>query len=134
MHVSRRHDSSSLLPLSETMINVFPGTDEVGVVEIPIGPLTAFISERQIIEPALLKIDVQGTELQVLRGCELLLKQFRFLYVEVSFVELYVGQALCGEVVRFLDKKGFDIIGVYNVYENELGRAIQADFLFQSSL
>ena len=132
MHVSRRNDSSSLLPISKAMTDVFPGTDEVGVVDVPIGPLTAFVSAEQIAGTALLKIDVQGTELEVLKGCDPLLHRFRYAYVELSFIELYTGQALCSEVIRFLDQKKFDILGVYNIREDERGRAMQADFLFRS--
>jgi FkbM family methyltransferase len=133
IHVSRRHDSSSLLPISRMMTEIFPGTDEIGTVAVSIGPLITFISAEQIIGPALLKIDVQGTELEVLKGCDHLLNRFRYIYAELSFIELYKGQSLCSDVIRFLDQQGFHILGINNLTTDKSGRAVQADFLFQST-
>jgi hypothetical protein len=50
--------------------------------------------------------------------------------VESSFVELYRGQALAHEVCAYLNGRNFRLAGVYNVYYESAGRAIQADFLF----
>ena len=130
MHISRRHDNSSLLPISARMSELFPGTDEVAVAQVAIAPLASFLTVDQIVDPALLKIDVQGAELDVLRGCDDLLDRFRYVYVELSFVELYIGQVLCHDVIVHLDQKGFRLSGVYNQREDSEGRAVQADFLF----
>ena len=56
--------------------------------------------------PCLMKIDVQGYELEVLQGAEKLLPSVEFLLVECSFTELYLGQALAGEVVAYLHQRG----------------------------
>ena len=57
--------------------------------------------------PALLKIDVQGFELEVLRASRPLLGAFEHVYVEASFEVLYAGQALAGDVAAFLRAHGF---------------------------
>lgn len=131
MHVSRQHDSSSLLPISSAMSEIFPGTEEVGVADVSIAPLACFLGPEDIVDPALLKIDVQGAELDVLHGCDELLAQFHYIYAELSFVELYMGQALCHDVVRFLDERNFRLAGVFNQCQDADGRAIQGDFLFR---
>lgn len=130
MHVSRRDDSSSLLPISDTLTEVFPGTDEVGTVRVAMAPLRVYVEPTALAFPALLKIDVQGGELEVLRGCEDLLDRFSYVYVELSFVELYTGQPLCQEIIRFLDHHRFVVVGVNNVSYDQAGRPLQADFLF----
>jgi FkbM family methyltransferase len=130
MHISRRHDSSSLLPITRAMTTVFPGTEEIGRERVSVAPLASFLSAEEIVAPALLKIDVQGTELDVLHGCSELLDRFRYVYVELSFVVLYVGQALCNEVIAYLAGRGFRLRGVHNLREDRQGQAIQADFLF----
>ena len=130
MHISRRHDSSSLLPISRDMARVFPGTEEVGRERVTVAPLASFLAPQEIVPPALLKIDVQGAELDVLRGCGELLALFRYVYVELSFVPLYTGQPLSDEVIAFLRAAGFRLRGVHNMREDGEGRAIQADFLF----
>jgi len=85
-----------------------------------------------ILPPALLKIDVQGYELEALRGCEPLLDRFRHVYVECSFMELYEGQGLASEVIGYLAVYGFRLVGVYNMGYDRKGHAIQGDFLFAS--
>ncbi len=131
MQVSARDDSSSLLPISSLQREIFPGTNEVGTVDVRVAPLNAFVREDDFVGPAMLKLDVQGFELEALRGCESLLSRFDWVYCECSFVELYSGQKLAAEVIDWLSGKGFQIKGIYNpVYDRE-GRAVQADFLFR---
>ncbi|HVB81205.1 MAG TPA: FkbM family methyltransferase [Candidatus Binataceae bacterium] len=130
MHISRRHDSSSLLPISEIMSTVFPGTEEIGVARVESGPLKNFIAADDVIEPALLKIDVQGGELDTLIACDDFLEHFRYVFVELSFIELYRGQALFTDVVRHLDRKGYDLRGIDNLARDQSGCPIQADCLF----
>ena len=130
IHVSRRDDSSSLLPIGEEQNCLFPGTSESSIENIHVGRLHDFIDIEDIVAPALLKLDVQGYELSALQGCEDLLERFAWVYVECSFVELYVGQALADEVIAWLRERGLYLIGVYNMMYDTQGRAIQADFLF----
>jgi hypothetical protein len=92
--------------------------------------LREFIPAAEIGAPALLKVDVQGFELEALRGCEDLLGRFAYVYAECSFVELYAGQALADEVIAWLRERGFKLRGVHNMDYDRGGQAIQADFLF----
>jgi FkbM family methyltransferase len=89
MHVSNSDDSSSLLPISALQNEIFPGTSEAGTTDVQVAPLDMFVSEDEMGGSALLKLDVQGFELDALQGCEGLLQQFRWIYCECSFVELY---------------------------------------------
>jgi hypothetical protein len=105
----------------------------VGTATIVVGPLDSFVSAAEIESPALLKLDVQGFELKALRGCESLLDQFAFVYVECSFIELYTGQALAHEVVAWLEQRGFRLSGTHNMTRDASGREVQADFLFTAN-
>ena len=131
MHVSARDDSSSLLPISSLQEKNFPGTGEVGIIEVHVAPLSSVVNEDDIIGPAMLKLDVQGFEMDALRGCESLLHKFEWVFCECSFVELYSGQKLAADVIAWLSDKGFYIKGIYNTSYDSEGLAIQADFLFQ---
>jgi hypothetical protein len=130
IHISARDDSSSLLPISSLQNTLFPGTAERGTETIQVEPLSARLSEADIVSPALLKLDVQGYELKALEGCADLLSCFAYVYVECSFFELYVGQALADEVVEFLQDRGFRLRGIYNMTYDGDGKAVQADFFF----
>lgn len=131
IHVSASDDSSSLLPISQTQEALFPGTGEGRTKTIRVGRLADFIASEDIAAPAMLKLDVQGYELEALRGCEDMLGRFSQVYVECSFVELYSGQALADEVITWLRERGFLLSGVYNMSYSPNGSAIQGDFLFE---
>ncbi len=130
IHVSKRDDSSSLLPISNLQSSTFPGTDEKEIRHIEVKPLEEVIQKTEVVPPVLVKIDVQGAELEVLKGCETMLPCFDYLYIECSFMELYVGQSLAHEVISFLDKRGFILSGIYNLEMTRRGVPIQGDFLF----
>jgi len=130
MHLSARDDSSSLLPMGDEQVKTFPGTQEVGTMDIDVAPLNHFLKPSDICAPALLKIDVQGYEFEVLLGCEDLLHSFDHIYCECSFIELYTGQKLVDSIVDWLYQRGFSLAGVHNMSYDDFGKAIQADFLF----
>jgi FkbM family methyltransferase len=130
LHVTRDDDSSSLLPITERAIGAFPGTEEVATVATRTVRLDETVSPSNMRRPALLKIDVQGYELEVLRGAERLLPHVDEILVEVSFLELYEGQPTAADVVTFLAASGFDLNGVFGVTRDGRGRCLQADFLF----
>ena len=131
LHISARNDSSSLLPIAEAQQRIFPGTQEVGTVSVPVGPLADFVSRDELAAPALLKIDVQGFELEVLRGAAALLDAFDWLYIEASWVALYEGQALAEEVIAFAADHGFTLASTHNRSDASDGSPIQADLLFR---
>ncbi|MCG2634294.1 MAG: FkbM family methyltransferase, partial [Gammaproteobacteria bacterium] len=130
IHLSARDDSSSLLPITARQNALFPGTAEAGTARIRVARLADHVPAEVIEPPALLKLDVQGFELQALAGCEDLLERFDWVYVECSFVELYAGQAFADAVIAWLGERGFVLQGVYNMAYDGEGRAVQADFLF----
>ena len=78
----------------------------------------------------LMLLDVQGYELEALKGCDGLLGCFEYVYAECSFMELYEGQPLADTIIAWLRERGFRLQGVYNLTYNPKGRAVQGDFLF----
>jgi FkbM family methyltransferase len=130
IHVSKRDDSSSLLPILSAQSTLFPNTEEKETRTIHVSPLDAVLEKDEILSPALLKLDVQGFELQVLYGCVKLFTSFAYIYVECSFIELYEGQSLAHEVIDFLHQHNFHLNCIYNMCYDRQGRAIQADFFF----
>ena len=132
MHVSGKDDCSSLLD-NGVLQELEPETAMVGIKKVRVGRLEDFLSAADFTGPALLKIDVQGFELQVLQGCGDWLKRFAWVYVELSFCELYAGQALADPVIRHLLDAGFAFTAVHSLSRDEDGRPLQADILFSYS-
>lgn len=128
--ISKRADSSSFLEPCEVLPEIISGTEPSGAtVTVPVVPLDSLPATWQRASRALLKIDVQGFELSVLKGAIEALKHCVYVYVECSEIPLYEGQALREEVERFLADHGFTQAGRYHEDEHE-GRLVQADYLF----
>jgi len=131
IHVSRRQDSSSLLPIGKLQTQIFPGTEEAAVLKVCVAKLDDVLNVSELAKPVLLKIDVQGFELELLKGAEKSLTNIDSIYMELSFVPLYDGQPLAHEVVNWLAVRGFGLAGVYHVATSKDGKAVQADIHFR---
>lgn len=62
------------------------------------------------VQPDLLWLDLQGAELDALRGGETVLEHVRLIHAEVSMMEEYEGCALYPEVRSWLAQRGFDVL------------------------
>lgn len=131
MHVSARDDSSSLLPITALgQVATFPGTHEVGLLPVEVRTLDEVLGTLDLPPPVLMKIDVQGTELDVLRGGHQTLQRVDDVLIECSFRELYHGQSLVSSVLAQLFAWNFQIADVSSGARDEAG-PIQADFLLR---
>lgn len=130
LHVTAAADSSSLLSVAAAA-RVRPALQETETVEVDVlvgddalpGPFE---------KPLLVKLDVQGAELDVLAGMPKLLAVADAVLVEVSFAPLYDGQADPSAVVAHLLSAGFTLTGVARVPGSPSPWALhQADLLFE---
>jgi FkbM family methyltransferase len=128
INVTEREDSSSLLPVGETQRAIFR-TRQSHTQKVPVRRLDSALAAYDFAPPALMKIDVQGYEREVLAGAKLVLDRVDAVYVEASYVELYEGQALAPEVIGFLADRGFVLRGRHNAALEPGGGCVQADFL-----
>jgi len=130
MQVSGYDDSSSLLEIGEQQAAFFPGREAVATVDVAVSTLDVQLRDVDMAQPALLKIDVQGAELDVLRGATESLARFEHLYVECSTTEMYVGQPLASEIVAFLYERRFQLSDIGSTAKVAGHGVVQADFLF----
>jgi FkbM family methyltransferase len=130
LHVSKSADSSSLLPIGRRQTDLFENTAEIGTISVPVNRLDYFAEFWIGRSRQLLKLDVQGYELNVLRGAVETLKSCAYVYAECSEVALYDGQALRPEVEAYLGVHGFVVQGRFNEQRHG-GQLIQADYLFK---
>jgi FkbM family methyltransferase len=124
---------TSLLPVkSEAVFN--DKHLNVGVekrVQVPLLTLDNLLAQQQWREAIdLLKIDTQGTELQILRGAAETLAMVRLLWIEVSFRSLYQGDAQFPEVHDYLGRAGFRLFSLHEGFRRADGDLLQADALF----
>jgi FkbM family methyltransferase len=123
--------SSSLLKMNKIHKRLFPYTQLESAEKIRVVTFESLIDEIELSKKVLLKIDVQGFEIEVLKGMGSLLKEIDLIIVETSFVELYNNQPLFGEVYSFLTSKKFNYIGNFDQMINpKTGLILQADSIF----
>ena len=115
INMLEREDSSSLLRPHPNILQVFPEARDAGhSLRIRTGPLINFLSADDLNGSVLIKLDVQGYELPCLQACDPLLALAEHLYIECSYVELYHGQALIEDVIKFLDSQSFELLKEFN--------------------
>jgi FkbM family methyltransferase len=128
MRVTDFSDASSLLPLSKTGKQQWQ-LRQVAETPVQIERLDDWAAARGLPAPDIIKMDVQGFELEVLRGAEHCLAKARWVLLEASFKSFYEGQCLFDELVTFLASAGFRIFAFGHGVA--LGNpAVQADVLF----
>lgn len=130
INISARTDSSSLLPISNLQNQIFPGTTQLTTAEIQTCRIDDALNNVAIVDPLLIKLDVQGFELAALKGMPNMLDRASMVYLEVSFKELYTGQPSAHDVVAWLSSHGFRLAGANNLVSADDGTSVQADFLF----
>lgn len=131
-YVTSRRDSSSLLR---------PGADQEAAsgvtlsssITVRVARLADVLDIAALPKPIVMKLDVQGGELDVLKGAGDTLAMMDAIYTEVSFVELYERQPLASEITAYLHSHGFRLRGVYNHFFATGVGPTQADFLYVRS-
>ena len=130
--------------IAETVINVHPDlvgsstyleNENSGVNGVPRTvpsiTLDSLLADLGMTIPFLLKVDVQGAELDVLSGAEGVLQETEYVLLEVSFFEFFREGPQFHEVVAFMKSAGFftyDICGLQ--YRPLDGALSQADMAF----
>lgn len=127
-HVADRQDSSSLLAPGQGQHQAYK-VGPSALIEVEVRRLDQVIDPADLAGPVMMKIDVQGGELAVLKGCSFL-DRIEEIYVELSFVELYDGQPLIDEVYGYLIEQGFRLRGTFNQSVTRQFGATQVDCLF----
>lgn len=80
------------------------------ITEIDTVSLDHFCFENKIENIDLIKIDIQGAELDVFKGANNILKHTLCIISEVEFVPFYKNQPLFGDVYNFLIKEDFMLV------------------------
>lgn len=104
--------------------------DDLGAVDIR--SLDELCAEAGLDSIDLLKIDVQGYELEVLRGARKILRRTKQIIVEVGFVPVYRGGPLFPAVWQELDSQGFTLSRLFGQCRSQNDVLLHADALFNA--
>lgn len=85
--------------------------------KVPTITIDSLYKKLKLHSPFLLKVDVQGGELSVLRGATKVLQDSEVVLLEVHFFEFFIHGPQFYDVVHYMKRQGFvayDIFGGYN--------------------
>lgn len=126
MNVHSEHlDGSSLL--HEQMGKEFDGVART----VPSIRVDTVVEDNQLQGPFLVKVDVQGAELEVLDGAKNVLADTELLLLEVSLFKFLKKSPEFYEVVSYLKRLGFVVYDIYGGHRRPLDGALgQCDVAF----
>ena len=108
------------------------GPDQDGYeVKVPIVLIDDFLRDNMINGPYLIKIDVQGAELEALEGAKNALLQSEVVVLEVSLFEFMKGAPQLYDVVSYMKSHGFVAYDIIHGWNRPLDNALgQVDIVF----
>jgi hypothetical protein len=76
-------------------------------------------------------LDIQGYELEALKGARNSLQFIKLIQVELSLVALYEGSPLYKEVIAHIENNGFELYSIIPGFmDAKTGRLLQFDGIF----
>jgi hypothetical protein len=129
LNIAEDTEGSSLLAVEPREVRNSPGSRFVDVEQTELRTLDSVLPQvTSDARPLYLKLDTQGSELEILRGAGRTLQRARLVESELSLVSLYRGGPLFDDVVSFLRDRGFALISVEGVdEERDTGHMLQVD-------
>lgn len=122
---------SSILDISDENVH-YPKRNEMDQIDVEIKTLDSLsLSEELSKGISLLKLDVQGYELEVLKGGENTLKNIDYILLEANLEQLYVNQPSFTEVNNYLNSKGFELSDMLDFNLGAKNKYIEIDLLYK---
>jgi FkbM family methyltransferase len=126
-------DSTNALSPTDEMGKKYQSwqTETLSTEIVQVLTLDSWGKEKLIPEIELLKLDVQGFELNALQGAQDYLKSsVRLIYTEIEFVKIYKENCLYFELENFLREYNFELFQLYNLTSGDDGQLITGDAIF----
>jgi FkbM family methyltransferase len=100
---------------------------------MPMTTLDDLLQRTGIPAPDLLKLDVQGFEIEVLKGAQATLAASPLVLLEVSFWPYNIGAPLLHDVLQWMQRSGYRAYDVLDLSRRPDETLVQADILFASA-
>jgi len=130
-HVNEYSHSSSFLSVTEMHRHEFPHARKSTDIEVDVVPLDDLRTEGLFDKIDLLKLDVQGFEMEVLEGATQTLAATDYLIIETSFKPMYENELMFSDYYEYLRDRGFEFIGPAGFLTSDrAGEIVQMDGVF----
>jgi FkbM family methyltransferase len=84
--------------------------------------------------PFIIKVDVQGFELEVLKGAEETLRNTEIVILEVSLFQFYKNSPTFFDIITFMNERNFSVYDIFGATYRPLDDALgQVDLVFASN-
>ncbi len=124
LYLTKEPACSSLHPPSQFLSEKYPALDCISlkkIISTHVTTLDLWATENKLQTIDYLKIDTQGSELEILKGGDEIINTTRCIDIEVEFNPIYEGQTLFGETDTYLRSKGFVLWRLSNLVHYSLG-------------
>lgn len=132
-NVSRFSEASSFFAPGEELLSHVYGHDYATArsILVNVETLDSYCTSQGIARIRLLKLDVQGSEIEVLEGAASMLDATDYVYAEAQFRELYRGAPRYDDTFRYLHKRNFDLLCMTCFRADDAGELMECDMIFR---
>ena len=100
-------------------------------VNRPMRTIDSILKEFGSAQPDLIKLDIQGYELEALKGASLAMEKARAILMEVSIIDMYHNNPLLHDVTVFMNDRDFVAYDICALMRRPLDMALaQVDIIF----
>lgn len=101
-------------------------------INLPCRTLDSVIEEHNLPLPQFLKIDTQGSELDILAGAEKVIQYTDLVYLECPIIEFNYQAPSISDYLNFMSSKGFCPIDIFEIHRAE-EILLQIDIMFMKA-
>jgi FkbM family methyltransferase len=120
-HETSNSQSASLLKLGTHSDN-FPDIVQTGTISVKTKRIDELPCDLSGVD--FINLDIQGAELEAIKGAERILGQIKWIYTEVNKAEVYVGCAKVWEIDEYLKTFGYSRIATRWSFQDDFGDAL----------
>ena len=125
---------SSILEISSTNKHYPKQKNDLNQIIVDIKTLdTLDLIKNKTKGNALLKLDVQGYELEVLKGAVETIKNIDYIVIEANLEELYSNQPSFTKMNNYLNEREFELMGMLDFNLGDKNKYIEVDLLYKKT-
>ena len=128
LYLCKRQEVSSLLEPDVEILNRFPDAGRFAVekqIALDTKRVDDLVAQNAIGDVHFLKVDTQGSELEILRSGERTLQRTIGIDCEVEFTPIYKDQPCFDEIHRYLTGLGFELFDIKRCFWTRDRRTVQ---------
>ena len=126
-------NSKSKFYINDTVSSALPESEKEkqDYVEVAMFTVDEVLKTKGFTKADFIKLDVQGFELEVLKGATVTLQSAEVVLMEVSLIEINKGAPLIFEVMKFMNQQDFVCYDICSLVRRPLDNALwQTDLIF----